>query len=111
MRLEPEPLLKIVRADLDARFADLERRLGNRMRPLLDDEDAQLRRLLPQLARQAAAGETAAKDDDVVRVAGRRAGHERCLTAWRSRRRERRSFSYARYYQPIMSVRDVIIVG
>jgi hypothetical protein len=53
VRLEPEPLLKIVRADLDARFADLERGLGDRMLPLLDDQDAEVGRFLPQLPRQA----------------------------------------------------------
>src|SRR5207253_8366549 len=66
MRLEPQSLLKIVRADLDARFADLERRLGHRMRPSFGDEHAQLRRLHPQLARKASAGQATAEDRDIV---------------------------------------------
>ena len=65
MRLEPQPLLKVVRADLDARLADLERRLGHGMRPLLDDEHAQVRRFEMQLPRETAAGEAAAENRDV----------------------------------------------
>ena len=43
MRLEAEPLREVVRADLDARLADLEGGLRHRVRPLLDDERAQVR--------------------------------------------------------------------
>src|SRR5206468_2484293 len=66
MRLEPQSLLKIVRADLDARFADLERRLGHRVLPSFRDEDVQLRRFHPQLAREASAREPASKNRDIV---------------------------------------------
>ena len=65
MRFETQPLLKIVRADLDARLADFERRFGNGMLPFLRDQHAQVRRLLMQLSREAAAGQPAAKDRDV----------------------------------------------
>ena len=53
VRLEVEPLLKVVRADLDARFADLERGFAHRMLPLLGDEHANRGRLQMQLPRQA----------------------------------------------------------
>jgi hypothetical protein len=68
VRLETQSLLEIVCADLDARFTDLERRLGNGMRPLLDDQDPQRRRFLAQLPRETSAGEPAAEDDDVVMI-------------------------------------------
>jgi hypothetical protein len=46
------------------------------MLPLLDDQDAELGRFLPQLPRQTSAGEAAAEDDDIVVIAGRGASHE-----------------------------------
>jgi hypothetical protein len=66
MRFEAEALLEIVGADLDARLADLERRLRDRMCVLLDDQHAQARRLLVQLAREAAAGQPASENHNVV---------------------------------------------
>ena len=66
VRLETQSLLEIVGADFDARFADLERRFGDRMRPLLDDQDPQRRRFLTELPRETSAGETAAENRDVV---------------------------------------------
>src|SRR5438067_1233216 len=66
MRLEPQSLFKIMRADLDARFADLERRLGHRMRPSLGDEHAQRRRFHAQLTREASAGQAAAENRHIV---------------------------------------------
>ena len=66
VRLEGQSLLKIMRADFDAGFADLERRFGNWMPPLLDDQYPQRRRFLTELARETSAGETAAEDRDVV---------------------------------------------
>jgi len=62
-----------MRADLDARFADLERRLRHRMRPFLDDEHAQVRRILEQLPRQTAPGQAAAKNRHVEPVGLRHA--------------------------------------
>ena len=66
MRLEAEPLLEIMRADLDARLADLERRLAHGVAPLLDDEHAKSRRLEAKLAREAAAREAAPENGHVV---------------------------------------------
>src|SRR6185503_5764418 len=75
VRLEPEPLLEVVRPDLHARLADLEGGLGDRVRPLFDDQGAQLRRLLPQLARETSAGQAAAEDDDIVVITGHGPSH------------------------------------
>ena len=68
VRLEPEDRLEVVRAQFDRRLADLERRLGHRVRPLLGDEDLQRRLLLLELSRQREAGEAAAGNDDIVVV-------------------------------------------
>src|SRR4029077_5820882 len=57
VRLEAQPLLKIMRADLDARLADLERRFAHRVLPLLDDEHPKMGRLLTKLARETSAGQ------------------------------------------------------
>ena len=65
MRLEIHDRPEIVRADLDARFADLVRGFGSRMRALFGDEDAQRRGLAFELSRQGQAGEPAAGDEDI----------------------------------------------
>ena len=77
MRLELQPLLKIVRADLDARLADLERGLGHRMLPLLGNQHAQRRRFHPQLPGEAPAGKSAAENRDVIMILGPRITHKR----------------------------------
>jgi hypothetical protein len=66
VRLEPQPFLKVVRADLDARFAHLERRLAHRVLSLFDNQHAERRCFETQLPRQRTAGETSADDQDVV---------------------------------------------
>ena len=68
MRGEIQARVKVMRANLDARFAHLECRLGNRMAAFLGYEDSQRWRLHPQLARKTPAGEAAAQDDDVEGV-------------------------------------------
>jgi len=55
-----------MRADLDARLADLEGRFGHRVPPPFRDEHAQRRRLHPQLAREASAREAAAQNRDII---------------------------------------------
>ena len=52
VRLEPEHAAEVVRADLDARLADLEGRLAHRMLALLEHQHADVRRLDLQLPRQ-----------------------------------------------------------
>jgi len=64
-----------MRPDLDARLADLECRLGNRMLPLLGNEDAQRRRFQPQLPGEAPTGESAAQNRDVIMSLGPRIIH------------------------------------
>jgi hypothetical protein len=71
VRLELQPLLKIMRPDLDARLADFERRLGNWMLPLLGNQDAQRRRFHPQLPGEAPAGKSAAQNRDVIMILAR----------------------------------------
>ena len=66
VRLEPEDLLKVVGADLDARFADLEGGLAHRMLALLDHQHAQRRRFQMQLPGERAASQAAADDHGVV---------------------------------------------
>jgi len=68
VRLELKALAEIVRADLDARLADLEGGFRHRMRPLLDDQHAQVRRLQMQLPRKTPAGEAAAENRHVEDV-------------------------------------------
>ena len=73
MRFEAQSLLKVVGANLDARFSDLERGLGHRMRPSFRDHHAQVRRLLMQLPREAAASQAAAENRHVEEVRVRHA--------------------------------------
>ena len=66
VRLEAEHDLEVVRADLDARLANLERRFRDRVLAFLGDQHADVRRLALQLAGEGQAGQTPAEDDDVV---------------------------------------------
>ena len=75
MRFELQHDLQVVRADLDRRLTDLERRFADRMLALLDDQHPHVRRFEVQLARQREAGKAAAENDCVVTFACRnRAG-------------------------------------
>ncbi len=65
MRLEIEHFLEIVRADLDAGFANFVRRFGRRMPPLFGDSNPQRSVGPSQLARKAEAGEATSSDKNI----------------------------------------------
>jgi hypothetical protein len=73
VRVEAQSFLKVVSANLDARFSDLERGFGHRMRPSFHDNHAQVRRFLMQLAREAAASQAAAENRHVEEACVRHA--------------------------------------
>ena len=74
VRLEAEDLREVVRADLDARLADLVGGFRHRMLLLLGDQDGDVRVLLAQLTGEAEAGEAPAGDDHVVGRQGHAVG-------------------------------------
>jgi hypothetical protein len=65
MRLEIEHFLEIVRANLNAGFANFVRRFGRRMPPPFGDSNPQRPVGAPQLTRQGEAGEAAASDKNI----------------------------------------------
>ena len=65
---EIQHFLKIMRANLDRRFTDLECGFPDRMLSLFGNEHANRWRLQMQLPREAEPGEASAEDDDVVGV-------------------------------------------
>ncbi len=69
---QAERLGEVVRADLDARLADLVRGGRRRMRAALDDAHVERRHRVLQLQRERQAGEPAARDQDVVMRTRRR---------------------------------------
>ena len=81
VRLELEPDLQVVRADLDRGLTDFERRFANRVLALFDDQHADVRCFEVQLTRQREAGKAAAENDGVVTLAcGNRGRHVEILT-------------------------------
>ena len=70
--VEIEDAAEVVRADLDPRLADLERRFRNRMRPLFDDENMERGILAKKLPGETEAGEASAQDDDIPHGAHQR---------------------------------------
>jgi hypothetical protein len=68
VRLETQTRFEIVRANLHTRLADLEGGLGHRVLPFFYHQDAQGRRFLMQLPRQASTGQATAEDDDIEGV-------------------------------------------
>jgi hypothetical protein len=75
---EAEHVAKVAAGDFHGRFADLERRLPDRMGAFFEDQQADVRALGFQLSRETQAGKATAEDDDVV---GSRRGHAICV--WR----------------------------
>src|SRR5690606_21145302 len=65
MVAQPEHVGEVVRADLDRRFADLERGLAHRVRVALEHRHAQPRVLPAQLDCQRQSGQAAAEDGDI----------------------------------------------
>ena len=65
-RLQLEDAPEVMRADLDARLANLEGGLAHGMQALLEHQHTQVRRLHVQLTRQGQPGEPAACDHGIV---------------------------------------------
>ena len=66
VRLEIEHRVEVVRADLDGRFADLERGVRHRMRSPLEHAHAQRRQFAAKLDGQAQSGQSAAENEYVA---------------------------------------------